>query len=107
MVTLESTQIRVLVDSVQDRDRDEPCNEQSTREQMPLLGTTQRRKLKLKSCCIKSKAAMLVLTWNVLVAVSIGYVLEYGSVLATVIEYQFETPKASELQNLHQLILVL
>ena len=60
MATLESTQIQVLVDSIQDRD--EPCNEQVRGEQTPLLGTTQRRYgmgLKLRRCCVESKAALL------------------------------------------------
>ena len=103
MATLESTQIRVLVDSVRDRDREreETHNKrQIRREQTPLLGTTQGRKLKLSGCCVKSKAAMLILIWNALVTVMIGYVLECGSVFATVVEYPiFETRYASELQT--------
>ena len=95
MVTLESTQIRVLVDSVQDRDRDEPHNEQHIgEERTPLLGTTRTRMgmgLKPRNCCVKSKAALLVMFWNTLVTITIGYVLEYGSVLATVLNY-FYTP---------------
>ena len=39
MATLESTQIRVLVDNVRDRGRDEPCMERNVRgERTPLLG---------------------------------------------------------------------
>ena len=89
MATLEGTQIRVLVDSVQDRD--EPLNEQQVRgEQTPLLGTTQKRyrmRIKSRRCCVKSKAALLVLCWNVLVIVLVGYILEYGSILATATDY--------------------
>ena len=56
MATLESTQIRVLVDSVQDRDGDEPHNEQDIREEQTLLGTTQRRTvLEARRSCMKSK----------------------------------------------------
>ena len=89
MATLENTQIRVLVDRVQDRD--EPHNEQQVRgEQTPLLGTTQRRygrRLKSRHCCVKSKAALLVLCWNALITLLVGYIIEYGTVLATVINY--------------------
>ena len=90
MAILESTQIRALVDSVQDRDRDELCNVQHAREERtPLLKTTQRRKLKPRICCVKSKAALLVLCWNTLVTIFVGYFLEYGSVLATVFDYNY------------------
>ena len=101
MATLESTQIRVLVDSVQDRD--DPHNEQQVRgEQTPLLGTTQRRygrRLKQRRCCVKSKAALLVLCWNALVTLSVGYGFEYGSVLATVTNYTNYIPHANGLQT--------
>ena len=84
MAILEGTQIRVLVDSVQDRD--EPHNEQQVKgEQTPLIGTTQKRygmRLKSRHCCVKSKAALLVLCWKLLVIVLVGYILEYGSILA-------------------------
>ena len=99
MATSESTQIQVLVDSVQDRD--EPCNEQQVRgEQTPLLGSTQRRygmRLKLRCCCVKSKAALLILCWNSLVTILAGYALEYGSMIATVADYM---PHANQLQTL-------
>ena len=99
MATLENTQIRVLVDSVQDRD--EPHNEQQVRgEQTPLLGTTQRRygkRLKSRRCCVKSKAALLVLCWNLLVTLLVGHVIEYGSVLATALNYVY-IPHINELQ---------
>ena len=79
------------MDSVQDRDQ--LHNEQQVKgEQTPLLGTTQKRyRMRLKSsrCCVKSKAALLVLCWsrNLLVIVRVGYILEYGSILATVTDY--------------------
>ena len=100
MATLENTQILVLVDSVQDRD--EPHNEQQVRgERTPLLGTTQRRygkRLKSRRCCVKSKAALLVLCWNLLVTLSVGHVIEYGSALATAINYVY-IPNINELQS--------
>ena len=101
MATLESTQIRVLVDSVQDKD--EPLNQQQQvrGEETPLLGTTHRRYgmgLKSRRCCVKSKAALLVLCWNALVTILVGYVFEYGSMLATVADYIM--PHANELQTL-------
>ena len=90
MATLDSTQIRVLVDSVQDRGIDESCNGQHTREEgTPLLKTAQQWKLKSRNCYVKSKAAILVLCWNTLVTIFVGYILEYGSVLATVFDYNF------------------
>ena len=94
MATLTSTQTQVLVGSVEDRDRDEPRSKQYVREEWtPLLRTTQRRMgLKVINCCVKSKAALLVLCWNVLVTTSAGYILEYGSVLANF------PPYAKELQ---------
>ena len=94
MATLENTQIRVLVDSVRDTDseREESHNERHIRgERTPLLRTTQRRKLKLRGCCVKSKAAMFVLIWNALVTVMIGYAIQFGLVLATATEYELQT----------------
>ena len=59
----------------------------------PLLGTTQngyRMRLKSRHCCVKSKAALLVLCWNLLQVIGlVGYILEYGSSLATVTDYFF------------------
>ena len=97
MVTQESTQIRVLVDSVQDRDSDEPHKVQNVREeQIPLLGTTWRGiVLKAGRCCIKSKAALLVLCWNTLVTIIVGYILEYGLVYATAANF---VPYANKVQ---------
>ena len=88
MVTVESTKIRVLVDSVQDRD--EAHNEQDGREEhTPLLRITRRSvELKVKTGCVKSKAALLVLCWNTLITIVVGYVLEYGSVLATAADFE-------------------
>ena len=88
MATLESSQIQVLVDSV--KDRDEPRYDQQLQvrgELTPLLGTTQRwygMRLKSRRCCVKSKAALLVLCWNALINLLVGYILEYGSMAATV-----------------------
>ena len=79
MAIMESTEIRVLVDSIRDRDRDDPHKERHIRG-----GIGQWRRLQTRGCCVKSKAALLVLTWNTLVTVLMGYILEYGSVLATV-----------------------
>ena len=99
-MTLESTQIRVLVDSIRDRDREELCKEQHIRgERTPVLGIGQWRRLQPRGCCVKSKAALLVLSWNTLVTVFVGYILEYGSVLATVDDYMFVNNKrANQLQ---------
>ena len=101
MATLERAQIRVLVDSVQDRD--EPRNEQQVRgEQTPLLGTTQRRygmRLKSRRCCVKSKAALLVLCWNALVTIFVGYPLEYGSMIVTATVYVKYISKANALHT--------
>ena len=46
-------------------------------------------RLKSRRCCVKSKAALLVLcsSRNLLVIVLVGYILEYGSILATVTDY--------------------
>ena len=66
------------------------------KERTPLLKTTPWRKLRPRSCCIRSKAALLVLCWNILVTVSVGYILEYGLVLATAADY---TPYANKLQT--------
>ena len=100
MATLESTQIRVLVDSIRDRDREELCKEQHIRgERTPVLGIGQWRRLPPRGCCVKSKAALLVLSWNTLVTVFVGFILEYGSVLATVDDYMFVNNKrANQLQ---------
>lgn len=90
MATLESTQIRVLVDSVQDRDGDEPHNEQDVREEQTLLGITQtlRRTVPEARCsCMKSKSVILVLFWNTLISIIVGYILEYGLVLATAADF--------------------
>ena len=85
MATLESTQIRVLVDSVQDTDEPHTCNEDG--EQTLLLGTIHRRygfKSKFsRSCCIKSKAALSILFWNALISILVGFYLEFGSIFAT------------------------
>ena len=61
----------------------------SEKKRTQLLKTTQRRKLKPRICCVKSKAAILVLCWNTLVTIFVGYFLEYGSVLATVFDYNY------------------
>ena len=54
-------------------------------ERTPLLGIGQWRRIQPRGCsCVKSKAALLVLIWNILVTVLMGYILEYGSVFATV-----------------------
>ena len=100
MATLESTQIRVLVDSIRDRkfNRDEPHNEQDVREeQTPLLGAAQRGiGLQARSSCVKSKAALLVLCWNALITILVGYFLEYITVLATAADF---VPYASKAQT--------
>ena len=89
MMTMERSQIRVLVDSA--KDTDEFHNEQLLGgEQTTLLRTTHRSyriKVKSRSWCVKSKAALLVLCWNAFVTMSVGYVLESGSVLATAVGY--------------------
>ena len=54
-------------------------------------------RLKLRCCCVKSKAALLVMCWNSLVTILAGYALEYGSMIATVADYM---PHANRLQTL-------
>ena len=88
MATLKSTRIRVLVDSVQDRDGDEPHNEQDVREEQALLGATRRQTVpEARHSCMKSKSAILVLFWNTLISIIVGYILEYGLVLATTADF--------------------
>jgi hypothetical protein len=64
------------------RQRDEHHNERAY-----LIGITERRItciLEARRCCLKSKSAIiLVLCWNTLITILIGYVLDYGLVYAT------------------------
>ena len=86
MASLESPQIRVLVDSMQDRDE----RQGTRREQRPLLATTNRRhgaRLHFTRCCIKSKSALLILCWQLFFTLTYGYVVEFGLDVATGIPY--------------------
>ena len=82
MASLESPQIQVLVDSVQDREERQQVRE----EQRRLLNTNNRRQgagFCLKRSCIKSKPALLILCWEMFINLGYGYVVELGSLAAT------------------------
>ena len=90
------------MDSIRDRNRDEPHNEQDVREEQTLLlGAAQRGiGLQARSSCVKSKAALLVLCWNAFITILVGYFLEYITVLATAADF---VPYASKkLKLIHQ-----
>ena len=82
MASLESPQIQVLVDSVQDREE----RQEVRGEQTPLMGTNKKKNRigqGLKRCCIKSKSALLILCWEILITLTYGYLIEFGSIAAT------------------------
>ena len=80
MASLDAPQIRVLEDSIRDRGEVETDNET---EQTPLLRHAHQRPAvgswsrPRRSCCVKSKAAVAILCWNFLIALVIGYVMEF------------------------------
>ena len=83
---LESPRIQVLAHSVRDREE----RRQARGEQKPLLGTNNRRhraSLCSTRCCIKSKSALLILCWEILITLTYGYVVEFGLAAATSIPY--------------------
>ena len=86
MASLESPQIQVLVDSVQDREE----RQQARGEQKPLLGTNNTRygaSLCSIRCCIKSKSDIFILCWEIFITLTYGYVVEFALAAATSIPY--------------------
>ena len=80
MASSESPQIQVLGDNVGDREQ------QQVKERTSLLGTNKRMyraQLFLGRCCIKSKLALLILSWEILVTLIYGYTYESVLVFAT------------------------
>ena len=80
-------------------------------ERTPLVGKTRWKKLQPRSCCVKFKAALLILCWNTPVANCLCGIhprIRHGSVLAKVFDYKFlNDSKANQLQAYVPAILVL
>ena len=80
MAQLGVPQIQVLEDSARDRGEVDTDNET---EQTPLLGHAHQRSAvgsrsrPRRSCCVKSKAAVAILCWNLLIAFVIEYPMQF------------------------------
>ena len=74
MATLESPQIEVLINSVADKDKFYTCNKKKKiqMEQTSLLETSRsavrRIRLNYRRYCLRSKASLLILFWNLLIS---------------------------------------
>ena len=85
MATSDSPQIEELVDTLkQTKGNHHLCKDQQREEQVPLLPKAKvKRKLKRRTrCCLKSKAALLILYWNMSIITLVAIFTDPGTYIS-------------------------